>query len=228
MRWYEDLSLCVEDEDWFKLGSLDAGDGLEVDLRFSHDLGDIDVMLFPEGFEASTDYIASGFSRDDDELIRINVMDAGSYLLKVFNRSEPNLYDLHLHREPGGYTLPLDLCETAGTIAIGDTIQGTTSGLMDHYAGSCSFSRGPEAVYALTVLIPKTVKIRVESEFDAACYLRLNQCDDANTEAVCKDDSWDPVEEFEVLLATGVYYLFVDGYSPVSEGEFTLSVQEAR
>ncbi len=42
---YGDLRICDGDEDWYRV-DLETGDGLEVDVAFSHAEGDIDVSLF--------------------------------------------------------------------------------------------------------------------------------------------------------------------------------------
>ena len=42
---YGGLVLCPEDEDWYQI-TLNSGDGIEVDLQFDSEEGDIDVQLF--------------------------------------------------------------------------------------------------------------------------------------------------------------------------------------
>lgn len=84
----------------------------------------------------------------------------------------------------------------------------------------------PDRVYRLVLRRRSTVRISSEqTEWDGAIYLR-SDCTDATTELGCNDDAGDNRHSMiETELEAGTYYLFMDGFSTSSSGDFTLDVE---
>ena len=87
-RYESLLVLCPNDTDWYQI-RLEAGDGLEVDLRFEHELGDIELGLYRRNngglIEAGLTAVDSSTSSDDNEVVytaRATVAD--TYYIKVY------------------------------------------------------------------------------------------------------------------------------------------------
>lgn len=125
------------------------------------------------------------------------------------------------------------------TAGLGDGVEevtATTYGFAaDHYQGSCAFDPAatfPEHVYRLDVVGPVDLvatTVFPETNFDTYLYLRADACDGA--EVACHDDidvqAVDLRSRIEVTgLATGTYYLYVDGASG-SPGVGTYRLQVA-
>lgn len=83
------LTLCPGDEDWYQL-RVNAGDGIEVDLTFPHDEGDIDARLFrlnggAVSEEAMTVVASSTSGNDNEVLYQARVTSTDTYYIKVFH-----------------------------------------------------------------------------------------------------------------------------------------------
>jgi len=107
-------------------------------------------------------------------------------------------------------------------------VPGTVSGSTRHgeheNAGSCSPSDSRELVYELNVTQRQRIAIEVEAHFDSVLYIRKDDCNDANAEVDCNDDSPDRTRSrIERVLDPGRYYVFVDGYGDES-GPFKMTV----
>lgn len=88
------LQACSGDDDFFALGLL-ANETIDVDLRFSHAEGDIDLQLL----DGSGNVVASGTSGSDDESLSYTVPANGTYAIRAFLYSDTgqtpgNGYDL--------------------------------------------------------------------------------------------------------------------------------------
>ena len=80
---YRGLTICPADEDWYKI-DLAAGDGVEVDLFFAHDDGDVDVVLYRQEGDDLV-FIDAGVTFTDNETVYLRRVDiAGTYLIRVF------------------------------------------------------------------------------------------------------------------------------------------------
>ncbi|MEB3884535.1 clostripain-related cysteine peptidase, partial [Lyngbya sp. CCY1209] len=97
---YENLVIESEDDDWFTfttsgMGGFDA----EVRINFSHDLGDLDMVLY----DAGGNQIGSSTSTSEEERISLANQPAGTYYVQVYGwngASNPN------------YTLAIDNPQT--------------------------------------------------------------------------------------------------------------------
>lgn len=87
-----DLRLCPGDEDWFAIG-LNAGDDIRVELNFSHDAGDLDLLLFAPDVEMP---LAASRTRNDDEGVGFtDVPVSGVYHIRVLG-AEPEVENDYL------------------------------------------------------------------------------------------------------------------------------------
>lgn len=81
---YGALVICDGDEDWYKI-DLAVGDGLEVDVFFSHAEGDIDVSLYRLGANGSLLFVSSSVSVTDNETVyERRATEAGTYFVRVY------------------------------------------------------------------------------------------------------------------------------------------------
>lgn len=115
-------------------------------------------------------------------------------------------------------------CSEAQALQRGRVTHGSTAGLTGARGASCGAgARGPEQIYMLTIARRSRVRLRLSSSFDAVLYVRAG-CDEGR-ELACNDDSGDTHHSaLDVTLESGTWYVFVDGYSASSAGEFDLSV----
>lgn len=106
------------------------------------------------------------------------------------------------------------------------SINYTTMNAVNHYTSTCGESKGEDVVYTFTLEVPLYVEFHVYG-FDTVLYLR-STCDDSETEIACNDDIPDKNKSksldsrISATLASGTYYLFVDGYA--ASDNFTLEI----
>jgi len=74
-----DAVVCANDADWYEVDAA-AGCTIEVDLTFSHALGDLNLQLRrPGGVQ-----LAASYSRDDDERVVAVTPVSGAHTLQVY------------------------------------------------------------------------------------------------------------------------------------------------
>jgi hypothetical protein len=121
---------------------------------------------------------------------------------------------------------PKGTCEAPIPLAPG-AVSGSTRHGEHENTGSCSPSDSRELVYELNVTARQRVAIEVEAHFDSVLYIRKDECNDANAEVDCNDDSPDRTHSrIERVLDPGRYFVFVDGYGDDS-GPFKMTVTSA-
>ncbi|MCK6571640.1 pre-peptidase C-terminal domain-containing protein [Myxococcota bacterium] len=81
---YGGLVACPGNEDWYRI-DIGVGDGLEADVYFSHDGGDIDVALYKLDAAGALVYVDGSVGVDDDETVyeRRAATDT-TYFVKVY------------------------------------------------------------------------------------------------------------------------------------------------
>ncbi|MCA9537811.1 MAG: hypothetical protein KC620_02920, partial [Myxococcales bacterium] len=85
---YGALFLCQDDDDWYRI-DLREGDGLEVDLFFSHAEGDIDVGLYRQVGGAEPEFVDSSAGVTDEETVYLRrAPAAGTYLVRVYRYNQ--------------------------------------------------------------------------------------------------------------------------------------------
>ncbi len=107
----------------------------------------------------------------------------------------------------------------------GDDYRGTTVGAFSTERGSCA-GRGPEAVWAFALDAAGCVRLSTAgSAYDTVLHVRRD-CGDAASEVACNDDAAGLQSAVEVEAeAEQTYWVFVDGYSENSAGEYSLSIE---
>ncbi|MFM6012551.1 MAG: pre-peptidase C-terminal domain-containing protein, partial [Dolichospermum sp.] len=117
------LSITTGDQDWFKFTITRAGTAENnVGITFSHDLGDLDLELYDA---TGTTQLRNSNSVNDYELVDLNGLAVGTYLLKVFgyNGATNPTYDLIINAP--------DSNEPAGDAAEANNTQATASDLRE-------------------------------------------------------------------------------------------------
>lgn len=116
-------------------------------------------------------------------------------------------------------------CESAPVIQEGPPLRGTTVGAADQFHASCARSAlSGDRVFRLQVPRRSRVSLRLESDYDAALYVR-RACDEEITEVACNDDARDTRHAaLDLTLDAGVWFVFVDGFDIDETGQFSLSV----
>lgn len=116
-------------------------------------------------------------------------------------------------------------CEAAPMIQEGAPVRGTTVGAADLFHASCARSAlSGDRVFRLHVPRRSRVSLRLESDYDAALYVR-RACDEEITEVACNDDARDTRHAaLDLTLDAGVWFVFVDGFDIDEAGRFSLSV----
>ena len=118
-----------------------------------------------------------------------------------------------------------DICAAAPTIATGQPITGDTSGGFDYFQVTCAGgARSPDQVYRFEVPQRSRFRIRQQSSFDGALYVR-SSCSDPNSEIVCNDDFMGTSESLVTgLVDAGTYFVYADGFARSNSGQFGFQV----
>jgi hypothetical protein len=92
--WLSDINgLGIQaDEDWYRIDVDPASVRLQVDCRFTHAEGDIDIELYDSSVPPVR--VAISESADDDEFIDVTISSGGTYYIRVFFSDVGNTYDL--------------------------------------------------------------------------------------------------------------------------------------
>jgi len=78
------------DDDWYRIDVDPGSDHVQVDCRFIHAEGDIDIALY----DSSGTLVAVSESSTDDEFIDQTVSSSGTYYIKVYKGNAENAYNL--------------------------------------------------------------------------------------------------------------------------------------
>lgn len=108
------------------------------------------------------------------------------------------------------------------------TVTGSTSGANHDRSGTCHSGAAPDRVYTFTTTQTQsiTATLTPSANYDGALYLTKGSTCSQATQVSCRDSAGSGGQESLTLSSStaGTYYLWVDGYSSVSHGSFTLSV----
>jgi len=90
--WLSDISgLGIQaDEDWYRIDVDATSQRLQVDCRFTHAQGDIDIALY----DSTGTQLTGSYSTDDNEFIDYGISGGGIYYIKVYYGNAGNTYDL--------------------------------------------------------------------------------------------------------------------------------------
>jgi hypothetical protein len=92
--WLSDINgLGIQaDDDWYRIDVDPAAVRLQVDCRFTHAEGDIDIELYDSSVPPVR--LAISESADDDEFIDVTIPSGGTYYIRVYWGNTGNTYDL--------------------------------------------------------------------------------------------------------------------------------------
>jgi hypothetical protein len=160
---------------------------------------------------------------------------AGNYVLVVDGASGsagPFSLSAQLSSATGGgsgdtCSSPIALTFSGGTTKTASA-SGTTFGATNaHFPTSCvsSSGSGKDRVYVFTTTAPGNFSATVTPSpgWDVGIHLRTSPCASGSL-LVCKDDSASGSETISYSsLPAGTYYLWIEGYDPSAEGDYSLS-----
>lgn len=98
--------ICPADPDWFVLRNVSPGTRIDVSLRFTHSLGDLDLELYRADSPVP---LLSAASLDDDERLGYDASYGGDYFIRVVGkRADTNVYTLRAELREGAVAACLD------------------------------------------------------------------------------------------------------------------------
>ena len=117
-----------------------------------------------------------------------------------------------------------EVCGAATPLTPGATVAGTTATEANYFEATCAGNAGsPDRVYTLDVAQRSRVRLRMQSTYDGAVYVR-STCADPSTEIACNDDYQDTRHSLATAtLDPGRYYVYADGFSDTSSGDYSLT-----
>ncbi len=124
---------------------------------------------------------------------------------------------------------PEPACAAARPIALGETVEGDTTGGPVVATARCgAAATGPERVFAFEALEDGPVCARVAADFDSVLHARLGGCG-GHREVGCNDDAPGGLASALTLDARAgeAWFVVVDGYG-FDRGPFTLSLEPGR
>jgi hypothetical protein len=116
-----------------------------------------------------------------------------------------------------------EVCGAATALVPGQPVAGTTSGAPDYFQATCAGqARSGDRVYSLDVAQRSRLRLRMQSTYDGAIYLRRD-CADLQSELACNDDYRDTAHSLlTTTLDPGRYYVYADGFSTGAQGDYSL------
>lgn len=153
-------------------------------------------------------------------------LEPGSYVLAVAApESQAGQFELFAELEPLP-SLPM-VCSAPEPLVEGQTTRGSTRGGASSFAASCgSRGPGPDQLYSFELRRTRRVRLREQSEFDALLSLR-SECQLAESEVACSDDSPSGHPVINAELPAGKYYVIVDGQARSEGGDYVLMLETA-
>lgn len=114
------------------------------------------------------------------------------------------------------------VCGAAQPLRSGQAVTGSTSGAGYFTATCAGGARSPDRVYALDVAARSRLRLRMQSTYDGAIYVR-STCEDPNSEVACNDDHGDTTHSMIVTtLDPGRYFVYADGFGRGSSGDYSM------
>lgn len=207
-------SICPGDIDMYRF-DVQAGEAVEVTVRFTHADGDLDALLL----DASGATLATSASADDDELLRTRTAAAGTLYLAVFGwQDASNGYELELSVGNGG-DCPDFQQEPNETPDQATVLQGATQ------AAICNGGGGDD-VDVYRIELPPFTGLRVRASFSQAegdlDMMLLDAGEGILGAAWSADD--DEEISFPGLTEAGPVYVRIYGYQH-AEAAYTLSAE---
>ena len=220
------LALCPQDPDWYAVSLFSEDDLLlSVEVEAEEDLGLIELdLLDPEG-----EPVALDLSQEPLRILAsaLGVPLTGAYALGI-SLAQPG------PDAPLPYRLDYEVftahgstdCSNPPSLRAGVEVGGNTRQGADLGSGSCCSElqhAAPEVVYKFHLEQESRVEIQVQANWQYALYLRTECWSELpEAELACRA----PGRLFLPALASGTYYVFVDGYGEGS-GPFSIRLDTA-
>lgn len=203
-----------------------------VTARFEAEEGDHVFSLFKSCTDRTSE-IACKSTIDE-------MLGPGTYYLAVDGAEKAPFGRFTFRLRARDISLQDAACKAPGTIALGQTVQGTTAGAPDRFNASCGGRLDGQAsgdrVYRLVVPTRQRIQLLLTTPgFDGVLTLRKTCLDPAGmkspreAEVQCNNDSPDTRHsKIDTTVDAGTYYVVVDGHQGKNEGPFTLEAKAIR
>jgi hypothetical protein len=157
-----------------------------------------------------------------------HVVAPGTYYLVADGASVNAFGRFRLNYRVDDMTLTDQACSAAQTIALGQSVSGTTKNGQNHFASSCGGSSddqdAADKVYKFTLSRKATINATVlANDFVPVLSIR-SACADQGSERACVNNGGGAPLVARRELDPGTYYVIVDGRGDHAEGDFTLSL----
>lgn len=195
-------------------------------VRASLSRADMQAALYLQSTcgQQASELVCNGGARFGPPSIE-RVLNAGSYVLVVDGLDQNEFGDFEMDVEITSTRQFEQQCRQAPLLNPATPATGATSGADEFHASCAGGARSAENIYRLQLRRRQLVRLSLEASYDAALYVRRT-CLDESTEVACNDDSQDTRHSLiETTLDAGTYYVFVDGFSSGSQGQYTLRVE---
>ncbi len=253
LPYHDEMTTCTLQAEYNStcLGGYDSAEDVIYELVLTEDMclsftltGDIDLiaMALDTGCPPAAVNCAASCQSAASYTCSIpaHPIVAGTYYLMIDNFAPPGCipnYTLDIIECP---TSPFgDTCVAPAYITCGECVTGTTLGAVDNFDcnGTTAGFDGPDVVYELTLDAETMVTIRGEAAFNADWAIS-HTCSNSAADMLCTLDSTvtsgtvcsefysNPSSDlyYSGLLAAGIYYIWVDGYSASDLGPYALEV----
>lgn len=117
-----------------------------------------------------------------------------------------------------------DTCDCPVDVSVGGIFTGDNTDAIDNYQGTCSAPDGKDRIFYFYLINDAEVELSTEgSDFDTVLFIREAACH--GIEVVCDNNGGPGLTSLvHRVLTAGEYFVFLDGYSRRSDGNFQLSV----
>ncbi|MFK7985898.1 MAG: hypothetical protein AB8I08_07680 [Sandaracinaceae bacterium] len=149
-------------------------------------------------------------------------LDPGTYFLVVDGYADAS-GEFELLAQAQELQSLAQICGGATTITSGQAVTGSTANQAGYFTATCAGgARSPDRVYQIDVPARSRMRVRMQSTYDGAIYVR-SDCDNPNSEVACNDDHRDTRHSMLVTTVDpGRYYIYADGFSQNSQGDYSL------
>jgi len=215
---------------------------LEVNIRMEYDIRlsgvedpdlDFDLLLMREGCESGDCIEVSQNASNTPERI-VAILNPGSFYIIVDTwEGEVGTFDISVSCDQAP---PPVLCEPAETLWCNDIVSGNTWGgtsnytadLYNCYDGTGTFN-GPDEIYRFTKNSSlENLRLFLFTETPNLNIFLISQCDINGFNCALAGEPFDGgmfIDEGDLGLPAGEYYVIVDGRNSATDGEFSLLLE---